>query len=200
MISARQFLGMLKEECTKLGVTTLFPETEKVKYSDDGMLYTSGYFDGDAKIIACAVGKPEEQWFEILVHESCHMDQWAEEATIWDDYNEYVDTSEWIAGEYIPKAALRKSFETSVALELDCEKRAVKKMMDLELDIDVERYIQKANSYLLFYTVVSKTRRWYDVAPYDVPELVDRMSTLLLDDYTAISDELLDLYKKLCYK
>lgn len=205
-LSAFDFLETIKQDCIKAGVTYLFPETEKVIYPGSSEMQVSGYFDDKiGPTLACAIGKPIKDWYEILIHESCHMDQWSQKDLLWS--NQYLNgidcdkgMDEFLGGKQFHKDEYTYFVRTMQALEIDCEKRSVKKILDLGLDVDTKMYIQKANSYLLFYSIILETKKWCDVAPYNVQEIIDLMPDYFLNDYTNISEEILNLYKEKCYE
>lgn len=207
-LGAYDFLEIIKAECEKNGVKYLFPNTEKVKLDVWGDIECSGYFqDQPEAILACAIGKPIEKWYEILIHESCHMDQWIENDVLWT--NQYANgrncdkgMEEWLGGKIMPVEEYSYYVKTMQALEVDCEKRSVRKILDLGIGIDVKEYIKRANAYMFFYTVMLFTHKWCDVAPYDVPEIIELMPDhfLTMEEYSIVSEELLDIYKNKCYK
>lgn len=205
-LGAYDFLEIIKKECNQLGVVSLFPETNKVDYPGDSNIKVSGFFDDKiGPTLACAIGKPESDWFEILVHESCHMDQWAEKDPLWAkqiaggiDCDKGMD--EWLGGKEFHIDEYTYFVRTMQELEIDCEKRSVAKILDLGLSIDTKRYIKRANSYLFFYSIMLHTHKWCDISPYDVPEIVEQMPDFFLEtkDYFNVTEGLLWLYEK-CY-
>jgi len=207
-LDAYDFLEIVKQDCIKAGVTYFFPQTEKVDYPGTADMKVSGYFDDKiGPTLACAIGKPVEDWYEILIHESCHMDQWAEHSKLWTDVTANdIDCDkgmdEWLAGKEMHPDEYTYYIRTMQFLEIDCEKRSVKKIKDLGIDIDTVMYTKKANSYLFFYSVMLETHKWCDIAPYNVPEIVNMMPGYFLEekDYCNVPEELLNLYKEKCYE
>lgn len=209
-ISSLLFLEFIKKECKEAGVECLLPETEKISYPGTGGMMVSGYFDDKSNppVLACAIGKPLEKWIETLVHESCHMDQWKEKSKIWASiYADGIDCDkrmdEWLAGKKeFTKEEYTYFIRTMQAMEIDCEKRSVEKIKNLNLPIDINKYIKAANSYMYFYSIMLETHKWCDVAPYDVPEIMDIMPEYFPDteEYNNISDEMLNLYKEKCHE
>lgn len=82
---------------------------------------------------------------------------------------------EWLEGKDIPN--IKKHLATSRDLELDNEKRAVKLIKKFDLDIDIERYIKKANAYVFFYNHMLATRKWASPknSPYRNKRLIEAM-------------------------
>jgi hypothetical protein len=67
--------------------------------------------------------------------------------------------------------------------------------------VNVEEEIQKANSYILFYTFIKEVRKWNTPgkAPYQVKEVWSKMPKTFNMDYFTVSSEISELYKKFCY-
>ena len=125
-------------------------------------IYCNGYFwansgaDNSHKLVV-ATKKPIKEWLPILVHESCHLDQYIENP------NKFVEDDcidRWLNGEKVYDKDIRKGISASKRLELDCEKRTVRKIKKYNLPIDVKEYIQKSNLYIHFYNWVYLNRRW----------------------------------------
>lgn len=207
-MKSNEFIEKIKQECAEAGVICLFPETEKVSYPGSTAFMVSGYFDDKiGPTLACAIGKPERDWYEILVHESCHMDQWVQKDPLWLNIDSNgIDSDkgmdEWLGGKQFSVDEYTHFIRTMQAVEIDCEKRSVKKILDLNLDIDTPSYIKRANSYLFFYSIMLETHKWCDVAPYNVPEIVNMMPSHFLEEheYHEVSLELLNLYKQHVYE
>ena len=69
---------------------------------------------------------------------------------------------------------------------------------DLDLPLDPERYAQTANAYVMFYHLIQKHRRWYEVGkePYHIEEIVSAMpKDLNTLNYEEISDEMVTLFE-----
>lgn len=119
--------------------------------------------------LTIATGGEKQIWLEVFLHETCHLDQ-RQERPQWFDSRDKLVTKldQWLSNE--------KGIDISwdevakiVELEYDCEKRAIQKIKDFGLPINVEEYSQKANSYLASYTKTFKDRKW-DSAPYTDPK------------------------------
>ena len=174
----RRFLEDTKKTASQHGVEFVFSGEAKVPYATSELL-VSGYFVDRPQIqLAVATGKPQEDWLAILLHESCHMDQWIEQAPAWTqvfvEEREAVDwIDEWVGGRNDLPLPLGELIDRSRNVELDCERRTVEKILRYGLPIDTKVYTQKANSYVFFYNHLVKTRAWYpgDDAPYDNPSV-----------------------------
>ena len=170
----------------------------------------NGYFetDGDDEcpVLAVACGQPLENWLLVLIHESCHMDQWIEGDPVWTDND--VDGAEplefvmlWVDKKVeLSEEQLDRYVGCSRVVELNCERRSVEKIEKYNLPVNVEEYIQKANAYVFFYTMMKEARKWYKIGtePYNVEEVWKAMPTTFLDDdeYNTVPDNLRELYLK----
>ena len=147
-ILANNFLDSLKYQCTLNGIKYLFPKTPQVSYPGSGNIKCSGYFDDAPNpIIACALDKPTEDWLEILIHETCHMDQWIENIELWNNIKkDGIDCSvcmdDWLNGKDFTKEEYTHFIRTMQLVEIDCEKRSVDKIIHLDIPIDIEGYIK----------------------------------------------------------
>ena len=195
--------------CTakKHNISIKLVEKPSISYDSSGKIQVSGYFDGEVKELACAVGKPEREWIPIFIHEACHMHQFIENCEAWantylDKYHEsYGTLDDFFGGWYIPKALLRKAFRASFDCELDCEKRAVTLIKQYGLDIDLTEYIQKANAYIWGYQLMHKYRQWYldGKSPYNIEAVWKAMPDTFDVDYANMPLEIEELYVKHCF-
>jgi len=201
----KKFVKRLKHDCKTKGVKFNLQHVKRIKYPSTVDMKVSGYFDGEIPELACATKKKKKAWVQILIHESCHMDQWSSNSPLWlklDENNGYDLLDEWLGGKKFKKKVIAGIIEDMLALELDCEKRSVKKIKKNKLNIDCKQYIKEANTYMYFYPIMLKTGKWCDIAPYTVKELVELMPDKFLDidEYFQFSKKLLNLYKKHCFK
>jgi hypothetical protein len=132
----------------------------------------SGYFDPNTKTLAVAAGRKD--WLEVLVHESCHMDQFLDPNSIWhsggvEAVDQYFD---WMSGKDVRE--FKEQVLLAGLLELDCESRTVTKIEQFNLPIDIKTYIKKANAYTQFYLYSISTRKWHEPSnkPYDNQAIV----------------------------
>ncbi|TFG98652.1 hypothetical protein E4H12_05410 [Candidatus Thorarchaeota archaeon] len=167
----------------------------------------NGYLTDEGNVLATATAKPKKQWFYTFVHESCHMDQCIEQARVWKnlkingrDVTDLVFA--WLEGivelnqdqfdNYAYRAAM---------IELDCEKRSVKKILHYDFEYDVLEYTQRANSYVYFYRMLRTTRKWYTIGrePYNVKEVWSQMPNHFRNDYKILPARYAKLYRQFCY-
>ena len=164
-----------------------------------------GYFvDEPRPRVVVANGKPIDNWLPIFVHESCHKDQFLEKVPVWTDkIKDHFDANEimdmWLnqAVELTPNQ-LSKVMKQVIAVELDCEQRAVRKIQQYDLPIDQTEYIQKANAYLWQHRYIQKTRDWGKESDHDLPELWQQMPVDFCSSYAKISNKMLKLFSKYC--
>ncbi len=193
------------------GVKFNISNEEKIGYPPDGKMMVSGYFMGDENgnqpELGLAVGGSKQDWLLILLHESCHMDQWLGKSSIWSNgqlagKDVYDLLEEWINGKELQGWEIHKIIKSCIDIELDCEKRTVEKIRNYELlNIDRVEYIQKANSYIMFYGAILKKRKWYVKAPYIEKNVWMRMPKAFLEksNYIDVKSEYMDLYDQYCY-
>lgn len=89
----------------------------------------------------------------------------------------------------------------TIGVELDCEKRTIEKAKKYNLPVNIKEEIQKANSYILFYTFVKESRKWNTPgkAPYQIREVWSKMPDTFEIDYAQIPEDIRELYRKYCY-
>lgn len=146
-----------------------------------------GYFDDVNRVLAVATNHPTRKWIEILIHESCHMDQWLEQSRYW---NTDLDDAINLFHEYIvspneyDKSTVSDAVDMIVTMEADCESRAYKKIIHYDLPIDVSKYAQKANAYLLSHKAMLHYGQWYKIGPYRIPGIIKMLPTTISAPYT----------------
>ena len=163
----------------------------------------NGYFDDEGFELAINVGRPVKRWFPVLVHESSHFDQWKEQCKAWKAYIKLNcsddELTKVINGEStLSKADMKKYFDITRDLELDCERRTLAKIKEFELPIDAREYAKGASAYVFFYNFIAKHKKWYKIGkePYNTKEIVDLMPDNLDGDYSKLSRKLEKLFKQ----
>lgn len=172
------------------GVAVLLSPEETVPL--DGGLRSSGWFDGEKKILAVATGREERWWLGTLCHEYSHLTQWAENAPVWLADEKSPDWWDWLSGKQVRN--YRKGIETSREIEADCERRTVRLMRELSVPVDIEKYCRCANSYVHFYNLIPEVRKWYrpERAPYYAEDVTSLFNSTLDADYSKTPKHLLD--------
>ena len=188
------FFDYTKKQIEILGVKVVISKKKYISFIDSKC---AGYFSpGDGKneppTLAVATGRGAKEWLPVFVHESCHLDQWMENSKIWKKYAELDILDEWVYGKKFDKNILNKSTKNSINLEVDCEKRTVKKIIEWNLPIDIDEYIQRSNAYVMFYNYVKKVRKWSDPdkTPFRNKRIFKHMPKTWLDNYHYLSPEI----------
>lgn len=200
-MSKQKFIQDLKDKCEKHGISLhLVPEKHIIH---EGEIY-GGWFDPYKNELKCSYRDRNKPQLELLVHESCHLDQHIQMTKIWYKSlrnNVWEKWYKWMNGSDYSPAQVR-AFMTSIQLvEWECECMSVEKIKKYKLPIDLARYKKKANSYILLYTLMRETRKWPDrKGPYRFPSIINKMrGDRILSDF-GMSEELKELYKLKIYK
>lgn len=139
----------------------------------------SGYFDEENLVVATKKSNNME-WVTTLLHESCHMDQFLTGSSFYISDSVGLEIVEdWINNKNINDYKLLKGFYNTIQLEIDCEKRTLRKIKKYKLPVKEKRYIQEANAYLFAYVYTLVTKKWYK-APYEKIDIVKYMPTKFL--------------------
>jgi hypothetical protein len=155
----KAFIDDLVEICKENNIKLELTDTEMVTANED--IKSDGYFD--SKKLVVATKNPLNLWLRILVHESCHLDQFLERREWFDKCSEDIDRiDKWLADSDSELRDKVKAYRSVAELELDCEQRAIEKIEKYNLPIDIEEYIKEANDYLLTYMHSQKTGKWDD--------------------------------------
>jgi hypothetical protein len=184
------FLEEVKKECNDHNVELILENSEFVIVNN---LTCSGYFyagteDYKGELV---VATKEVCWEEVLVHEYCHLKQWAENYISW----ELVEKSgnkleDWLSGKKVKN--IHKYINIIRNVELDADKRAVEIIKKYKLDIDIASYIKYSNYCAYFYNYMKKSRKWMDPnEPIEKQTLIESiMPTHFENDYTKIPLEI----------
>ena len=169
-----------------------------------------GWFCEDPRELIVTTKHAPDRFLRTFVHESCHMDQFLEQTELWNDpsINDHGDVlNEYLHGERKRKSKLVIDYtKGSLKLELDCEKRAVDKIIKYGLSIDLDDYIKVANVYLYSWRDFLDLRCWYDNynKPYDNEDVIAAMPTHFLSfekywkGHSKVHEFLLKHRKVLC--
>ena len=132
---------------------------------------------------------------QTLVHELGHVAQIVE-----DHYSFFLDKPYDVLGiKLMSKQQLRSFMLRTLVCEVDCEKRAVKLIEKLGLDIDTVEYTRNANMYLLSHKVIWQTGRWFARSPYKYKVLREIVPNEFLEDYWGADDHIYDEIRRLCF-
>jgi len=195
----RKYIGYIITECAKKGVSV---HMENKKFVKTDNTKCSGFFDEDGKVLMVATRKAQRDWLPVLSHEFCHFQQWSEKDPVFTDTSENPeldqDMWEWLDGENIPMARVNRSLKAYQRLELDCERRVVQHIEDFGLSILEDEYIKMANVYVLFYSLLAQTRKWYKKPPYECGELLKVIPDQFIKSF-RLPDGFAEIALKECY-
>lgn len=198
MNNVLRFIEDLETKCKEYGVKLVLYDMKFIENDGDKF---GGWFDADNKELHCAFpDKIQTKYVELLVHESCHMDQWIENTKYWTierRNNSLTEVWKILKGEKVNK--LKYHLRNVQMMEAECEKMSIEKIKDYDLGINIERYAMKANSYLLFYSVLVETKKWTDYPPYKFKDIWRGLPDKILSNF-EISEDLKQLYFDKCYK
>lgn len=198
MNNVLRFIEDLETKCKEYGVKLVLYDMKFIENDGDKF---GGWFDADNKELHCAFpDKIQTKYVELLVHESCHMDQWIENTKYWTierRNNSLTEVWKILKGEKVNK--LKYHLRNVQMMEAECEKMSIQKIKDYDLGINIERYAMKANSYLLFYSVLVETKKWTDYPPYKFKDIWRGLPDKILSNF-EISEDLKQLYFDKCYK
>jgi len=203
------FLKDLRILCKKHGIKLKLIHEKNIPYITNKKITVSGYFDTGTDTLAVATNKNPQEWWEILIHESCHLDQYLEDAPHWIDQEiETVDSNAlldlWLNKHIeMTDKQLQKVIKKIIDCERDCDMRSVAKIKKYGLDefIDIKRYTQKANAYHLSYYAVRKLRKWNKPlhAAYRIEDVLQLFSTSFNKGYSLTKKQLLQMALS-CYQ
>lgn len=166
----------IKRLCKENGIKIYLPKSKSIRYEN---LYISGYFDENT--LACAMGKPDS--ISILIHESCHLDQFLEDKELWNKSAKMPSVDDWLNGK--DYSNIEKAIDNLKLIELDCEKRSVQKFIKYNIPFNKKEYIQKANSYVQFYNYLKFSRKWCH--RHNTPYSNKNVYSLMPDKFMPIS-------------
>ena len=155
-----KFIQDIKAKAEKHGVEVRMVDA-KLVYAEGETVGCAGYFCSERKVLAIAMQHKRHEWLGLLAHESSHMDQWVERPYIWKKLGLGYDLFfEWLDGGIKKREDLEEAVQDIIRLEKDCEERAIRKMLNYNLPVNVERYKRRANAYMYAYLYFLETRKW----------------------------------------
>lgn len=193
----KNFLNDTLELCLKHKVSIRMVADTKVKIH--GRTYARGYFsDAPLELAIATISDSQFGWLEVLLHESCHLDQTINKRLDW-----YKDTSwalmeDWLDGTVLSKPKLERITVGVQNIEIDCEKRSLRKIKRYKLPIDQVKYVQRANAYAYYIRYLKKIRYWHNMKgsnEYDV-NIWPHMPKKFLKSYLEIPKEIEELFKQ----
>ncbi len=175
--NVNRFIKHVKKVAKEYGIKVCLYNKENIVLSKATDDHCSGFFSDTDKKLVVATKKDMDKWVGVLAHEFGHLMQYVEGAPAWTNlYLEGKDDScskffNWLFDDLELHPEL-VDYHTNrlVELEFDAEKRSVEFIKEFDLPIDIPEYIQKANSYIWFYSVVKTQKKWCakNKSPYDL--------------------------------
>ncbi len=133
-------------------------------------------------VLAYSVGgKTEEEILSLVAHEFGHANQYIESSHLWVEPEKFLIWDNYFSDTSIKISKVKKVWGRIVQLEADCEQRVLKFIDEFNLNIDKNKYAQKANAYLFFYNFALSKRMWYKKAPYELENIVKEMPDEIFD-------------------
>jgi len=191
------FISHVKQECRTHDMRLLLSKKQILR---DGIHTYGGYFD-EEKI---AVSSGSDGWvIRTLAHEYSHLLQWIEldpayfKTKLRGGIDSITIMNKWIEGHEYKKSTVNKALSLNRECELNCERRTINVIKQFNLHLDINKYCQAANSYILSYNFVKKVRTWdFKGSIYD-KEIVDEMPTDLYSlDYSRLPRQYEALFRK----
>lgn len=186
----RPFIASVKRQCKTYGIELMLSPSKTVVLTDDFSQDCSGYFCDTDKALVVACGKPFKEWFEILIHEFCHLEQWKTDPR-WKKWTDACGkTWEWMSGDTIMnKTQLRNVLDDMIELEKDCEIRAVEKIRKWNLPVNITQYVKKANVYLYSYHMLPEIKKFPTGVHTDI-NLIEMAPKTFKKSYRKVPDDM----------
>lgn len=162
------------------------------KYLSHGRISCTGWVDENEMRIATY--SRTSIWFEVFVHETCHIDQMNQRPKWFLRRLEALGKlDDWMKGR--TPDGMEKATRLAIELEWDCEMRALRKIARSRLPLCRATYAQRANSYIMGYHWILKTRKWCRRS-YEDNKVWSKMPRKMVSLKTAQYPprEILDLY------
>lgn len=144
-------------------------EKDELFRDDDGALL-SGEYDAYKGIIRVGWCDDIDDFITTFIHEYCHAKQHITQKKCWmvcKNHYKKLDANQvlfdWMNGKEFSDEVVYTAVQKIRNMELDCEKMTVKELIKHGFDsfVDVTKYIQDANAYVLFHNMIYLTRKWY---------------------------------------
>lgn len=196
------FIYSLRRQAKSLGIKLIISSTKKFVSMGKDDVETSGYFDAKSNeqkgILGVGTKRPISEWLPVLVHESCHMDQWNEGLPIWkkSENMKYNMFDDWLMNKRCNKKDAYYCIDILRDIEIDCEKRSVEKIIKYDLPIDLKEYIRKANAYIFGYNWMKKSRKWINSEALYNNDVLSVIDTDWYEDYTETPKKIESMFKK----
>ncbi len=212
------FIRSVLEPCVlemqAVGVKFFVSEEDTIPYDGDDDTPVHGYFaaqQGPTDSARFGISTKSNDWYTTFVHEYCHFKQWRASTKEWnntyiDDGQKKIDAYECLANWSLDKISLTsnmlaKCCKAARDLELDAERMTVEFFKQNKLSVNTDEYTQKANSYILTYSLVPIFGNNYTTGtPYEIEAVWKSMPKTFDIDYDTVWHKYVGLYWEHCYK
>ena len=183
-------------ECEAAGIKFMLKKSETVG-SDKRSV---GFFSADSKELVVATDDEKFHW--TLAHELGHLKQWQE--GLFEIEAAYEEYEEWLSGRLDLDATTVISHTREIQkCELDCEKRAVKLLVQFGLlgKNSKSDYIRQANAYVFSYELHrrKKKRNRADSSPVENKAIYGLLPPRFIKDPGRIPDDYEAAVLQNCY-
>ena len=137
----QDFLDQVKKQCDNYNVILHLENSQGIEFKNTGIMCNGYFVDSPHPKLGVATNKDIKDWFLVLLHEYCHMEQWLEKSPYWTnnkmekgEASDLIDS--WMNNEIeIASKQLEELFNIVILLEADCEARAIQNINNFQLDI-----------------------------------------------------------------
>ncbi len=200
-MSLESYLNHLKEKTEEHNVKLIL--VNRTYFYDDG-ISIGGYFSEEPLELAVAKRKPRKIWLPYLIHEDSHLDQWIEQCPEWTNTQiGNICASEilpsWINGKEYSTETIQEAIASLREMELDCERRALKKIRKFNLPINPQHYIKTAavNIHQYNYALIRrKYPRKNKKLPYKDPKILETMPRTLRGNFNRLTKKQLEAFDR----
>lgn len=194
---AKDYINMRMEQLKDHDVDVWFGRGKRVCLEGG---YAHGYFCEDPRELRVATGSEFKIWFPVFVHETCHFDQWREQAPIWTS-DQIHGTCPYMILDH-QATLVRKNVPLTIdaarairAVEEDCERRAIKQIKEYDLPINLKFYSKTANAYMYLHNMYGITQRWQNKKfSYMNPRILDAMPSEFQESFDDMPMDYIKLY------
>jgi len=135
-------------------------------------------YENNKPIIKVSIHSSNEDWLETLIHEYCHAQQAFDGDPTWKRFENNPEI--WDAFSHNCDQIKRQNFiKIVIALEIDCERRAINMIKKYGLPVDIDKYIQVANLTLYKWVFLAKYGVWPKLNKAEQEELSRQCRTTL---------------------
>lgn len=213
--NVKRFLYDVRNKCRENGIKLDLRDSREVFCNG---VKCDGYFDDYNKLMVVSIRSSKA--LATLIHESCHLDQYAENDKTyknlklpksfipeWNHDPELLECNYvldiWCQGKLLlTDRQIDIVIKRIMENERDCEIRSVKKIKKYKLQnlIDLDTYIRKANLYVLSIKLIGQLGYYLsnNISPFKIPEIVNTFSHRAIYKKSRMSKTQFNTLKKHC--